>query len=912
MVRSKFTIHLHALLLQKQFKVIVVLLFFGFLPHIIHAQTTFTFQGTADNVFTNSANWSGGNAPPADVAGGFLDIASGNGASPFNITNVDLTYININGFTTTAAGTDGDYTFTGAGSFSFQTGGFITNDKTGTTTISVPVIGAGTTLTTNAINGDLVFTGTFALPSTTLTVQGGSLTDFQGVISGSGNILSNSGGDINLRAANTFTGGVVSTGTANFGLFTNTSFGTGDVSVSTLSSSFSNESGGDLTIANNIAITGVTFTDESTGSISTTLSGVISGTGSFAKNGTATTVLSGVNTYTGGTTLSGGEVFFGSSSAFGTGDITISGSTTLEPVGANLTVANDIAIASGQTLSVDSSTNRPFFLTGVISGDGAFAAQNQATFTFSGANTYTGGTTLDNAEIFIGNDTAFGTGDITITSGSDFSATVDGINVANNIDLDNSLGLSLEGSNDFTLSGNITGTTGGVFNINSGISTLAGTNTIPGEVRVSTGTVSITGSTTADEINSFGNGVLAGTGTIISDVTIFGRVSSGATGRGSVGSLSITGSLDFGTGIYDMEIASTAGAGTGNDVIEITGNIVDLSGFLLVTPLDTYTPAVGDSFTVMTSTTGIPGLFPSAISLLPAMFTIEQEVVGNSLIVNVLAEDIANVVTARNLVFAAQAFERIRNNSPTGDLADVIDQLETLNTQQLITAFEQIVPNYLVTQSQATYKGIDVQNNNITGRIGELRYGTPASFSNNLSLKTPYDWTNPVDPEEQYIIALQNSQLLEQQQEIFRFGGAKKGLWSSWISGFGTFGDFNPALSQAGYEFTTAGVTFGFDYRILDTLAAGAFAGYSNTGTTVDGGQGSNYANTVNSGIYMTWFNEEGFYASGLIGGGVNFYENNRRIVFGDIDRVAESSTTGFYFQSLATGGYQFKFKDFA
>ena len=119
-------------------------------------------------------------------------------------------------------------------------------------------------------------------------------------------------------------------------------------------------------------------------------------------------------------------------------------------------------------------------------------------------------------------------------------------------------------------------------------------------------------------------------------------------------------------------------------------------------------------------------------------------------------------------------------------------------------------------------------------------------------------------------------------------------------------------LVQAGYEFTTAGVTFGFDYRILDTLAAGAFAGYSNTGTTVDEGQGSNYANTINSGIYMTWFNEEGFYASGLVGGGVNFYENNRRIVFGTIDRVAESSTTGFYFQSLATGGYQFKFKDFA
>ncbi|MCG8550745.1 MAG: autotransporter domain-containing protein, partial [Desulfobacterales bacterium] len=583
-----------------------------------------------------------------------------------------------------------------------------------------------------------------------------------------------------------------------------------------------------------------------------------------------------------------------------------SGSTTLEPVGANLTVANDIAIASGQTLSVDSSTNRPFFLSGVISGDGAFAAQNQATFTFSGANTYTGGTTLDNAEIFIGNDSAFGTGDITITSGSDFSATVDGINVANNIDLDNSLGLSLEGSNDFTLSGDITGTTGGVFNINTGISTLAGTNTIPGEVRVSTGTLSITGSTTADEVNSFGNGVLAGSGTIVSDVTIFGRVSPGATGRGSIGSFDITGSLDFGAGIYDMEIASTAGAGTGNDLIEVTGNIVDLNGFLFVTPLDTYTPAVGDSFTVLTSTTGIPGLFPNLINLLPAMFRAEQEVVGNSLIVNILAEDIANVVTARNLVFAAEAFDRIRDSSPTGDLATIIDQLETLNAPQLINAFEAIVPNYLVTQSQATFRGIDVQNNNINGRLNELRYGLPANFSDNLTLKTPYDWKDPIDPEQQYMIALQSQQSAEQQQEINRFSGTSSDIWGAWISGFGTFGDFNPALSQAGYEFNTGGVTLGFDYRILDTLAAGAFAGYANTGTTVNEGQGSNYANTINTGLYMTWFNEEGFYVTGLFGGGVSFYENNRRIRFGNIDRVAESSATGFYLQALATGGYEF------
>ena len=1146
----------------------------------IYAQTTFTFQGTADNVFTNSANWLGNNAPPADVAGGFIDIESGNGASPFSITNVDLTYVNIVGFSLTNDGTDDDYTFTGAGSLSFQDNGFITNAKNGTTTISVAVIGAGANLTTNAINGALVFADSVTTPSGTITVAGANLTDFQGLISGSGGLTSNSAGDINLRSANTFTGNVNITGTSNFNIFTSTSFGAGDIAVSGLGSSVTNASGGPLTVANDISITGTTFTDESVGAATTTFSGVISGTGIFAKSGSSQTILTGTNTYTGGTNLSDGTLTLGNNAALGTGALNVLGSATITSNDDARSVANDITISTSQTVSVagnndltltgdisgagafniaidsantltltgtntysggtiltsgtvsadgtttfgtgnitlagnatiTSSTDNQsivnnialaantlsisditnllvdfsgiisgtgsltldtvsgisisgnntftggvdvnsavvtvsenafgtgvvrigstlqieaataginidnnfttntggsltaagtldFEISGIISGDGGLAKSGTSAVTVSGTNTYTGSTvlgggtviaandqafssslisiavdtttlqsdqddriiannfvfsspqtlilgsdndlvlsgnitgsgsvtktgnsvitlsgnntfdvafTFNDGTIIAGSDTAFGTPSINVTGSSSIQSGNDTINIANNIALASTL--IIDGVNDLQLSGTIGGVAGNLLHFSNGITTLSGTNVLPQELRISNGTVSITGSTTtgAEGTDVLLLGEIAGTGTLVSNLTVFGNISPGATGQGTVGTLSIDGSLDFGNGIYNMDIASTAGPGTGNDLIDVTGTIVDLSGTLLVTALDSYTPSAGDNFTIIQSDNGIPFIFPQVFSNLPAMFTIEQAIVGNDLQITVIGQPIQNTVTARNLVFAAEAFQRILDTSPTGDIDTVLDQLQTLNAPQLINAFEAIVPNYLVTQSQATFRGIDVQNNNITGRIGELRYGIPASFTNNLSLQTPYDWTNPIDPEEQFVIALQNSQSLEQQQEIFRFGGAEKGLWSSWISGYGTFGDFNPALSQAGYEFTTGGVTLGFDYRLLETLAAGAFVGYSNTGTTVDEGQGSNYANTINSGLYMTWFNEEGFYASGLIGGGVNFYENNRRIVFGTIDRVAESSTTGFYFQTLATGGYQFKFKDFA
>ena len=357
----------------------------------------------------------------------------------------------------------GNNTFTGG--TTLQSTNIDVESSTAFGTGTVTVIGTGASISTS---GNLTFANNFVASGVTgsnLNFQQGSNSDLilSGNISGSSQLSLNTGSDsdntVTLTGTNTHTGGTRLFFRTNVIAGNSSVFGTGTLIAdgeATLQTSVA-----DLIFTNNVFLD----TNNSltlTGSNDFELSGVISGAGDLATSGTATYTISGNNTYTGGTTLGGGEVLFGTSSAFSNSDIEVTASTTIEPVSANLTVANNIEIASSQTFSVDSSGSRPFTLSGVISGDGAFAAQNAATFTFSGANTYTGGTTLTNAEIFIGNDSAFGTGDITITSLSDFSATVDGINVANNIDLDNSAGLSLEGENNITLSGNITGTTGSV------------------------------------------------------------------------------------------------------------------------------------------------------------------------------------------------------------------------------------------------------------------------------------------------------------------------------------------------------------------------------------------------------------------------------------------------------------------
>ncbi|QDU32711.1 Extracellular serine protease precursor [Poriferisphaera corsica] len=564
-----------------------------------------------------------------------------------------------------------------------------------------------------------------------------------------------------------------------------------------------------------------------------------------------------------------------------------------------MSISNDISIDNGVVLRAQ--IRGDLTLSGVISGAGNLNINgliDSDTVTLTGNNTLTGNVILFDGILIAGHDNAIGTGNLQVTGNASLQSNDDSRTLSNNVTITNSDTLTISGSNNLTLSGVLSGA-GSLTKSGTNTLTLSGINTYTGLTTVSAGTLLNSG-TIAGSVTVGSGATLSGSGTISTNLINSGTLSPGT----SPGTLTVGGDLTLNSaGTYNMEIADTGIAGTDYDLIDVTG-AATIAGALNVIVFDTYTPTLGDTFTVIETDGGATGTFTTITDNLPAMFSIEQSISGNDLEIEIVAQPLGQAVTARNLVFAAEAFERIRNSSPTGDLATVIDQLETLQQRPLEIAFEQIVPNYLVTQSQATFRGIDVQNNNINGRLNELRYGLPNNISNNLSIQQPQTHS---DPERELDIAAQaNRQILQQAQEINRFSGSGSDIWGAWISGYGTFGNFDAALSQAGYAFDTGGATLGFDYRILDTLAAGAFAGYANTGTTVDGGQGSNYTNTVNTGIYMTWFNEEGFYTSGLVGGGVSFYENNRRIVFGNIDRVAESSATGFYVQALATGGYEF------
>ncbi|EBG5744023.1 autotransporter outer membrane beta-barrel domain-containing protein [Salmonella enterica subsp. enterica] len=131
----------------------------------------------------------------------------------------------------------------------------------------------------------------------------------------------------------------------------------------------------------------------------------ISGSGQVVKSGDETLTLSGANSYTGGTTISGGTLVASNVEALGTGDIT------------------DNAV-------LELNTGGDF--DNAISGSGQVVKSGDETLTLSGANSYTGGTTISGGTLVASNVEALGSGDVTdnatleLNTGGDFDNAISG------------------------------------------------------------------------------------------------------------------------------------------------------------------------------------------------------------------------------------------------------------------------------------------------------------------------------------------------------------------------------------------------------------------------------------------------------------------------------------------------------
>ncbi|EDW8961215.1 AIDA autotransporter, partial [Salmonella enterica subsp. enterica] len=153
---------------------------------------------------------------------------------------------------------------------------------------------------------------------------------------------------------------------------------------------------------------------------------VISGSGQVVKSGDEMLTLSGANSYTGGTTISGGTLVASNVEALGSGDVT--DNATLE-------------LNTGGTFD------------NVISGSGQVVKSGDDALTLSGNNSYTGGTLISDGTLVASNVEALGSGDVTndavleLNTGGDFDNAISG---SGQVVKSGDETLTLSGANSYT------------------------------------------------------------------------------------------------------------------------------------------------------------------------------------------------------------------------------------------------------------------------------------------------------------------------------------------------------------------------------------------------------------------------------------------------------------------------------
>ena len=234
--------------------------------------------------------------------------------------------------------------------------------------------------------------------------------------------------------------------------------------------------------------------------------GAISGSGSVTQQGAGVTVLSGANTYTGATAINGGTLqLLGTGSIAASSGVAIAGGnfdiSALSGAGTTIgDLAGTGAVALGShalTLGTSNSTTFGGVIAdgGIAGGSGgALIKQGGGTFQLTGANTYTGGTTIDGGTLALtGAGSIAASKGLTVNAGTfDIAGTASGASIAS-LDGNGSVKLGAQTLSLTAAQGQFDGMIGGTgaVALTGGAETLAGNNTYSGGTFLRGGTLSV-------------------------------------------------------------------------------------------------------------------------------------------------------------------------------------------------------------------------------------------------------------------------------------------------------------------------------------------------------------------------------------------------------------------------------------
>ena len=374
-----------------------------------------------------------------------------------------------------------------------------------------------------------------------------------------------------------------------------------------------------------------------TNGLNLTLGGAISGTGGLTKTGLGILTLAGNSTYSGATLVNMGTLQAGIANAFSASSAyTVASGAILGLNGFNQTIgslAGAGAVTLGGATLTTGNDNTSTTFSGTISGAGGLTKIGTGVLTLAGANTFTGGTTLNAGGLIVSGSLAAG--------------------VVNN-------------GGSLLVSGSVAGTV-----VQSAGSTVLSGGTL-GAFMASGGTVSLNG-TVAGTVNVNNGATLSGNG------TFGGLAANGATlaPGNSIGTFTVNGNVTQVGGVYQVEVNPQGQS----DQIVASGTAT-INGGTVQMLAQSGTYARNTTYTILRANGGVSGTYSSVTSnfaFLTPSLSYDANDVFLTLAIPQNAFSIAGTTPNQKAVGAA--LDASFANA-TGDFATVIGALAGLSTAQ--------------------------------------------------------------------------------------------------------------------------------------------------------------------------------------------------------------------------------------
>ncbi|HET6604628.1 MAG TPA: autotransporter domain-containing protein [Xanthomonadaceae bacterium] len=199
-------------------------------------------------------------------------------------------------------------------------------------------------------------------------------------------------------------------------------------------------------------------------------------------------------------------------------------------------------------------------------------------------------------------------------------------------------------------------------------------------------------------------------------------------------------------------------------------------------------------------------------------------------------------------------------------------------------ALQELIQDVALTQVNSAMLIARAQFDNLNARIAALRSG--ASGGRGLALQTS-DGLLPLS-----LLPGQDGESGGAGSEV----GADFSRWGFFAAGTIGRGEVEAGGSRPEYDFDTAGLTAGVDYRVNDALIAGAAVGYAQHDVDVAGNGGMVETTGWSVSAYGTWYRNDSWYVDGVLSYGSNSYDIERRIVYeiatsSGVTRVDQTAT---------------------